>query len=93
LWLLPAGQEGPQALERLGREEALSFLNQARKDYDYVLLNGGPVLPSPEVLLLAKRADEVFLGVRTGRSRFPKVYAAWQRLGIVGAQRRGAIVV
>jgi Mrp family chromosome partitioning ATPase len=92
LWLLPAGQELPRALEKFEREEALTFLNQARKDYEYVLINGGPVLPNAEVLLLARRADEIFLAVRLGHSRFPNVHAAWQRLGIVEGLR-GVVAV
>ncbi len=76
----------------LARGEGLKFLSLARKDYEYIVIHGAPILPSVEVLPLARNADEVFLTVKAGQSRFSAVHEAWQRLHLLGVPLHGAIV-
>jgi Mrp family chromosome partitioning ATPase len=92
LWLLPAGRGDHRALHALARPEGPADLDQFQRDYEYVIIDGAPLLPAAEVLPLAQRADAVLLSVRGGVSRVPAVHAAWQRLGVLGAPRLGAVM-
>jgi capsular exopolysaccharide synthesis family protein len=92
LWVLPAGQGDAQAEQALSREGTLSFLDQLRKDYDFMVLDASPVVVVADALALSQQVDRVLLSVKAGVSRFPTVQAAWQRLAALGAPVLGAIV-
>lgn len=92
LWVLPAGQVDAEAMQGLSRPGLFRLLEQFRRDYDHVVIDTAPVMPTADSLLLAQRADTVLLAVRAGTSRLPAVHAAWQRLTFLGARRVGAIV-
>ena len=92
LWLLPAGLGDSQAVVGLSREGGLSFLDQVRKDYDLVLIDSAPVLPVSDAQALSLRVDAVLLAVQARVSRFPTVYAAWQRLATLGVPLLGVVL-
>jgi Mrp family chromosome partitioning ATPase len=92
LWVLPAGEADPGALQALSREGVQAVLDRLKRDYEYVVIDCAPALPSADGLLLAERADAVLVSVLAGASAAPTVHAAWQRLSELGARLVGVVV-
>ncbi|HTW94022.1 MAG TPA: AAA family ATPase [Tepidisphaeraceae bacterium] len=90
LWILPighamgsfAGTISPAALRRLVAE--------ARKQYDVVLIDTGPILGSIEASPVAAAADAVILCVSRGQQR-PLVDRALAHLQSIGARLAGVV--
>jgi succinoglycan biosynthesis transport protein ExoP len=90
LSVLPAGSHDESssraisvaALERLGETE----------QFDYIVIDAGPVLTGPEALLLGQYADAAVLAVRQDVSKMPKILEACDRLRSVGVRIAGAVV-
>ena len=55
-------------------------------------LDSCPVLPVADSLLLGQQSDAVVLSLLRDVSRMPKVYAAYQRLAMLGIRMLGAVV-
>jgi polysaccharide biosynthesis transport protein len=77
-----AGMFSPQALRRL--------LNEAKKHYEIVLIDSGPVLGSIEATPVCAAADGVILTVSRGQQR-PLVEKAIQHLHSIGARFAGVV--
>jgi capsular exopolysaccharide synthesis family protein len=92
LWVLPAGEADPRALQALSRPNVQALLDQLRRDYEYVVMDCSPALSCADGLPLAQRADAVLVSVLAGASGVPTVHAAWQRLSAVGARLLGVVV-
>src|SRR5205823_3129814 len=92
LWVLPAGDADLRSLQALSREGALAVLEQLKKDYDCVVLDGAPVVACADSLLLVRHADAVLVSALAGASVLPAVHAAWQRLSVLGARLLGVVV-
>jgi len=92
LWVLPAGGADLRAINALARDGALALLDRLKKDYDYVVIDGAPVVACADALPLAERCDAVVVSVLAGASGVPAVHAAWQRLTMMGARLLGVVV-
>lgn len=77
-----AGQLSPRALR--------SLIEEARKIYDIVLIDTGPVLGSLEASIVAAEADEVVLTVPRGQRR-PMAEKAIDHLESIGAHLAGVV--
>lgn len=93
LWLLPAGHWDAHAVQALAQDGAGRLFDALREQYDFLVLDAGPVLPVADTLLLSTHVDAVLLAVRSGFSRSPLVGAAKQRLGSLDAPLRGAVLL
>jgi capsular exopolysaccharide synthesis family protein len=93
LWLLPAGRCDAHAVQALAQDTLGSAVEQFKEQYDFLVLDAGPVLSAADTLLLAQHADAVLLAVRKDVSRVPTVQAARERLKAVGINVFGAVVV
>ncbi len=69
LAVLPAGPHDAQGISRLTPDRVRTLLQAARKHFDIVLVDTGPVLGSMEAALVVKEADGVVLTVRRGQRR------------------------
>ena len=63
-----------------------------RSRYDLIVLDAPPVLPVPDVLAAAARADATLLVVRFERTRAEAVRAAQLRLASVGVRPLGTVL-
>lgn len=92
LWMLSAGQSDPEAVEALARSVVRDMFDQLRNDFDFIIIDAGPVLPIADALLLGQNVDTAILSVLRDRSQMPKVFEAYERLKAVGIPVLGAVV-
>jgi capsular exopolysaccharide synthesis family protein len=62
--LLPAGQIPPYPSELLGSEQMRTLVQRWRERYDFIVLDGAPVLPVTDSVVLAPLADQILLLAR-----------------------------
>jgi capsular exopolysaccharide synthesis family protein len=92
LSVLPAGQCDAVALQSMAQGNLKPIFAQVREQFDFVIVDSCPVLPVADSLLLGQQADAVVLSLLRDVSRMPKVYAAYQRLAMLGIRMLGAVV-
>ncbi len=92
LYLISAGHGDARAIQFLARDRMRALLHALREEFDFILIDTSPVLPVADALLIAQHVDGVLFSILRDVSKFPKVYAAYQRLTSVGARILGAVV-
>jgi capsular exopolysaccharide synthesis family protein len=92
LWLISAGQSDPVALQTLALENMRQVFDQLRPQYEFILVDSCPVLPVADSLLVGQHVDAVIFSLLREISRMPRVYAAYQRLAMLGVRILGAVV-
>jgi capsular exopolysaccharide synthesis family protein len=92
LWILPAGQCTLPALQGLAQDVPQTIFDQLRQRFDFIVVDTSPVLPVPDALLIGQYADVSLFSILHNVSRLPKVYAAYQRLEMLGIRMLGAVV-
>jgi polysaccharide biosynthesis transport protein len=92
MWLLMAGQCDHRAIAALAKQNAVDVFNQARADYDFVVVDTGPVLNFADTLLLGSHADAALLAILRDVSQIPMVYEARERLEAIGVPVLGGVV-
>ncbi|MDZ4819369.1 MAG: polysaccharide biosynthesis tyrosine autokinase [Planctomycetota bacterium] len=92
MWLLFAGQCDQLALASLAKESGESAFRTLRADYDFVIIDTGPVLNFADTLLMGSHADAAVLTILRDVSQIPKVYEARERLEAVGVPVLGGVV-
>lgn len=92
LWALPAGRLDDHALQALAQDDVGPMLDELKRQYDFVVIDAGPVLPVADALILARHVDAALLAVLCGASRRPQVEAARARLEALGVRVLGAVV-
>jgi capsular exopolysaccharide synthesis family protein len=93
LWMIPAGQWDSHAIQALAQEGIGQVFDPLKEQFDFIVMDAGPVLPVADALLLSKHVDTLLLAVRSGFSRLPVVQAAQQRLLALEAPLRGAVLI
>ena len=66
MFVLPGGTGGPDTLELLGSDAMSGAIKQLTHDYDIVILDGAPLLPYSDSVVLANWTDGVLLVARAG---------------------------
>jgi capsular exopolysaccharide synthesis family protein len=92
LSLLPAGQWDREVMQALARNGLEGLFDKLRQEFDFVVIDSHPVLAATDSLLLGRHADGVLLSLLREVSQMPPVYAAAQRLSILGIRVLGAVV-
>jgi Mrp family chromosome partitioning ATPase len=69
LHFLPRGTELGAALDLVQTKRARSVIEEIQRHYAFVVLDGAPLVDSPESVLLAAATDGVVLVVRANRTR------------------------
>jgi polysaccharide biosynthesis transport protein len=92
LSLIPAGRCDNLALQALAQDNFQRICEQVRAEYDFVVVDSAPVLPVADSLLVGQHVDAVIFSILHDVSRLPKVYAAHQRLAMLGIRMLGAVV-
>ncbi len=92
LSILTAGEDSHQLNFAQVLPQMRQLLEDARKEFDFILLDSSPVLPVADALLLGKRVDGVLLSVRPTVSQFPLVSAAFERLASLRIPLLGTVV-
>lgn len=90
--IITAGQGDGAALQALSRDAIRPIFEQLRQRYDFIVVDSCPVLPVADSLLIGQHSDAVIFSLLRDVSRLPKVYAAYQRLLLLGIRMLGAVV-
>ncbi len=66
LHLLTAGQIPPYPSELLGSEQMAAIVRQWREGFDFIVMDGAPILPVTDSVVFAPLADQILLMARHG---------------------------
>jgi succinoglycan biosynthesis transport protein ExoP len=92
LYLLPSGRLAGDAQELLGSRRLGQFLEWAAQNFDLVVVDTPPVLPTVDALLLARAADATMLAVRWEHTPRAAARDALRLLQSSGAQVIGTVM-
>jgi polysaccharide biosynthesis transport protein len=92
LALLTAGPIPPNPADLLGSDKAADILRHLAKDFDVVLIDGPPVLPVTDALLMSRYADAVVMVVAAGQTTGPQIERAAGLLRQADARTVGLVL-
>jgi capsular exopolysaccharide synthesis family protein len=92
LRLLTAGAKNQQAMSMLARGAPAMMFATLRQQYEFVIVDGSPVLPVADVRFVCPSVDAVLLCILRDVSRTPQVLAAWELLRQLGVENLSAVV-
>ena len=92
LWLMPAGRCDLRSVQALSGSYLGSAIAALSVQFDYVIIDAGPVLKVADPLLVGQHADAAIISVLKDVSKVPNVYEAVERLRSVGITVLGSVV-
>lgn len=92
LCLLPSGSIPPNPSELLGSAKMKHVLQTLSEQYDYIIIDGPPVLPVTDAVILSTLVQSVLLVVNAGRTARPQLKHSVERLQKVNANIVGTIL-
>jgi receptor protein-tyrosine kinase len=92
LWCIAAGVCDDSARHALDKDALRHLFDRARRDFDYVVIDGCSIREAVDSLYLAQRADATVLAVRTFQSSAADVERACERLTQLGTPLLGAVL-
>jgi capsular exopolysaccharide synthesis family protein len=81
LWVLPAGRPNPDPLSGLTSDRMRRLIQEARGQFDWVIIDTPPVSLLPDANLMAANVDGVLLVVRAGKAPFQLVKRTVETIG------------
>lgn len=84
LWLLPCGPLPPNPAELLASRRLKALLDEARSEFDYVIVDGPPILGLADAPLLAATCDGTVMVIEAGKTRTRAAYEALDRVRNTG---------
>ena len=91
LFFVPAGEMSPNPTELLENGRFSHFIEDARKKYDYIILDNAPVSLVPDGLMTSKHADANIFILRLNYSRKKEVREINKTIDVNGI--KNAIIV
>ncbi len=92
LFVLTAGNATHHALQALSNGKDEPLFAELKKDYEFVIVDGSPILPVADSRYLSQHVDTVVLSVFRDFSRMPKVVDACEVLESFGVTDLNAVV-
>jgi capsular exopolysaccharide synthesis family protein len=92
LWLLTAGYCDVDAIHALATEQMQPVFEKLRSEYDFIVIDGAPVLGMSDALIFGQYCDGAVLSVRRDVSQLPRINEAAATLHSVGIRLIGAVV-
>jgi capsular exopolysaccharide synthesis family protein len=92
LMLVAAGQCDYQCIAALSKDNFKEFIEKAREQFEYVIIDAAPVLTYSDMLLMGAHVDASVLSGRRDVSQMHRVYEARERIESVGIRVLGAVV-
>jgi capsular exopolysaccharide synthesis family protein len=86
LSVITAGNPFPNSIGPLANGVTTSFFQQVRGEFTYVVVDGCPILPVIDGLLVSQHADTVVLSVRRDTTEAPQVVRACEKLSAFGSR-------
>jgi capsular exopolysaccharide synthesis family protein len=81
LSLLPAGKSGGDPIKTLTSDRMRAFIEDARRSFDWVLIDAAPVGLLTDARLLATMTDMVLLVALAGKTPYDAIQSAMEALG------------
>ncbi len=92
LWILPAGRCDQVAFQALSAAPLSAIMQELKDQFDFIVVDGSPVLTGPEALIFGQFVDGAVVSTRRDVSQLEKVEEAYSRLKSVGIPVIGAVV-
>jgi len=92
LWLLAAGRCELRSVQALSTSFLGTTIAALCVQFDYIVIDSGPVLKVADPLLVGQHVDAAIVSVLRDVSKIPKVYEACERLRSVGITVLGTVV-
>jgi polysaccharide biosynthesis transport protein len=92
LSLLPSGQIPPNPAELLASDRVKQVLDEVARMFDYVIIDGPPVLGLADAPLLASNCEGTLVVIETGTIRRAAALNALNRLRMAGSRIMGGIL-
>lgn len=92
LRFIPAGSEAPNPAELVGSRKMAELIRVLAEQFDHVILDGPPVLPVADSLMMSRCVDGVIMVTRIHRTEKRAIRDAMQRLQGVHASVLGVVV-
>jgi Mrp family chromosome partitioning ATPase len=80
------------AIHALATEQMQPVFDKLRAEYDFVIIDGAPILGMSDALIFGQYSDGAILSVRRDHSQMPKINHAADLLRGVGIRIIGAVV-
>ena len=92
LWLMTAGYCDADAVHALATDQAQPIFEKLRADYDFIIIDGAPVLGLSDSLLFGQHCDGAIMSVLRDHTNVPKIHQSSELLRSVGIRLIGAVV-
>ena len=92
VFLLPSGPSTPNPSGLLSSEAMGNLLDLARMNYDYVILDGPPVVPVADSIVVGHQTDGVVLCVKGGETPRQDAASACEKLRRSGVRILGVLI-
>ncbi len=92
LWLMTAGYCDADAVHALATDQAQPIFEKLRADYDFIIIDGAPVLGLADSLLFGQHCDGAIMSVLRDYTNVPKIHQSAELLRSVGVHLIGAVV-
>ncbi|AGW13736.1 CpsD/CapB family tyrosine-protein kinase [Megalodesulfovibrio gigas] len=92
LAVMPFGSSGLEISHILKANLLQERLTQLQEHFDYIIMDGGPVMSSSEVNVLAGQFDGVVLVVECEKTKWEVVQSAVERLRLVNGKVLGVVL-
>ena len=92
LWVMTAGYCDADAVHAMATDQIQPIFEKLRADYDFVIIDGAPVLGLSDSLMIGQHCDGALLSVLRDHTSVPKIYQSTELLHSVGIRLIGAVV-
>jgi Mrp family chromosome partitioning ATPase len=92
LMFIPAGRWKGSGLSRLAADDLKCLFDRLRSEFEFVVVDGSPILPVVDTRLIAQHVDAVVLSVLRDVSCTPQVRAACQLLELFNVPILGVVM-
>jgi len=92
LWLMTAGYCDADAVHAMATDQIQPIFEKLRADYDFVIIDGAPVLGLSDSLMMGQHCDGALLSVLRDHTTVPKIHQAIELLRGVGIRLIGSVV-
>lgn len=92
LWLMTAGYCDADAVHALATDQAQPIFEKLRADYDFIIIDGAPVLGLSDSLLFGQHCDGAIMSVLRDFTNVPKIHQSAELLRSVGIRLIGCVV-
>jgi capsular exopolysaccharide synthesis family protein len=92
LWLLTAGHCDMEAVQALSTDQPQPILEKLRAEFDFIIIDGAPVLGLSDTISIGQHVDGAILTVLRDHSEVRKVHEATELLKSMGIKLLGSVV-